>query len=227
LSDGTLHTAVNTLSDPGMEIARETRSLDAALLWSTLAGDKVGPLVSYELHKRAKPEDFTKASLARIFGLNDRLAAVRLAGISRDARDVLFELDDADLKTIARSLSETELETLARYLTGLQKSAGQRVLRAVAQNPTRMQVLASARVRDAVLASRDQDAAVAMMLRSDLLPNPAVVTRDIRHVVDGDVSPVLLWERHAVLLSAAAVLALMMLLILKRLVFGSRRRAVA
>jgi len=227
LQDGTLNTAVNTLTDPGMEIVRETRSVDTALLWTAFAGDKLGLVVAYEMHKRAKPEDFTKASLARILGLDDRLAAVRLAGISRDARDVLFELEDADLRMLARSLAEPELDTLARYLTGLKTSASQRVLRAVAQNPTRMQVLSSARVRDGVLASRDQDAAVAMMLRTELLPNPIVVVRDFENVYEGDVSPVLLWEKHTVLLSVMAVLSLLVLLVLKRIVFGRRRRAAA
>lgn len=227
LQDGTLNTAVNRLSDPGMEIVRETRSIDTALLWTEFAGDKLGSVVAFEMHKRAKPQDFTKTSLARILSLDDRLAAVRLTGISRDARDVLFELDNADLKMLARSLAEPELDTLSRYLTGLQKSASQRVLRAVAQNPTRMQVLASPRVRDAVLASRDQDAAVAMMLRSELLPNPAIVTRDFQQVYDGEVNPILLWEKHTVLISVMAVLSLLILLILKRIVFGRRRRATA
>lgn len=227
LQDGTLNTAVNRLSDPGMEIVRETRSIDTALLWSEFAGDKLGSVVAFEMHKRAKPQDFTKTSMARILSLDDRLAAVRLAGISRDARDVLFELENAELKMLARNLAEPELDTLSRYLTGLQKGARERVLRAVAQNPARMQVLASPRVRDAVLASRDQNAAVAMMLRSELLPNPALVMRDFQQVFDGEVSPILLWEKHTVLISALAVLALLVLLILKRALFGRRRRAVA
>ena len=128
---------------------------------------------------------------------------------------------------LARNLAEPDLDTLSRYLTGLQKGARERVLRAVAQNPARMQVLASPRVRDAVLASRDQNAAVAMMLRSELLPNPALVMRDFQQVFDGEVSPILLWEKHTVLISALAVLALLVLLILKRALFGRRRRAVA
>ena len=224
LQDGSLSAAINGLSDPGMEILRQSRSVDPAIAWSALAGDKLAVVVGQELHTRAKPEDFTKAGLARILGLNDRLATVRLAGITRDARDVLFELSDGELKTLARSLSEPELETLARYLTGLQKSASQRVLRAVAQSPARMQVLASTRVRDAVLASRDQDAAVGMMLRTGSLPSPAVVA-DFNHVLDGDISPILLWEKHGVLISVTAVLALMLLFMLKRLLFGRRRRA--
>ncbi len=226
LQDGTLTSAVNTLNDPGMEIARDSRSVDAALRWSFLAGDKLNQVIGYELHKRAKPDDFTRPTLERLFALDDRLATVRMASITRDARDVLFELDNNDLRTLSRSLSEPELEALARYLTGLQKSASQRVLRAVAQSPARMQLLASARVRDAVLASRDQDAAVAMMLRSGSLPDAAVMA-DFNNVFDGNVSPILLWEKHAVLLSVMVLGGLLVLLILKRLLFGRRRRAVA
>lgn len=227
LQDGTLHAAVNTLSEPGMDVARDTRSLDAALRWTSIAGDRLGQVVEYEIHKRAKADDFTKASLARIFALDDRLAAVRLAGIDRGARDVLFELEANELRSLARSLAEPELGTLARYLTGLQKSASQRVLRAVAQTPAKMQLLSSARVRDAVLASRDQDAAVAMMLRSGSLPNPVLISSDFALVLDGQVSPVLLWEKHPVLLIVLAFLALVTLLYLKRLLFGRRRRAAA
>ncbi len=227
LQDGTLHRAVNTLSEPGMAIARETRSVDAALRWTSIADDQLNRVVEFEIHKRASPDEFTKASLSRLFALDDRVATVRLAGINRDARDVLFSLENDDLKKLARGLAEAELATLARYLTGLQRSAGERVLRAVAQSPARMQTLASARVRDAVIASRDQDAAVAMMLRSGSLPNPAVISADFGLVLDGQVSPILLWEKHSVLLIVLAVLGLAMLLFLKRVLFGRRRKAAA
>ena len=45
-------------------------------------------------------------------------------------------------------------------------------------------------------------------------------------MLDGRVSPVLLWEKHGVVLAAAALLALMLLLMLKRLLFGTRPRIV-
>ena len=227
LADGTLHDAVNQLSEPGMVIVRDTRSVDAALRWSATSGDRLGLVVEYELHKRANAEDFTMASLSRILALDDRLATVRLAGIARDARDVLFELEDGELKALARSLAEPELSTLARYLTGLRPSASQRVLRAVARTPAKMQALSSARVRDAVLASSDQDAAVAMMLRTSSLPSPAAISADFGLVLDGQVSPVLLWEKHSVLLVVLTFLVLIVLLFLKRLLFGRRRKAVA
>lgn len=116
---------------------------------------------------------------------------------------------------------------MARYMTGLRPDASQRIMRAVAQNPSKMQVLSSTRVRDAVLASRDQDAAVAMMLRNSSLPNPAVISADFQLVLDGQVSPVLLWERHSIVISVLAFLALVVLLMFKRLLFGRRRRVTA
>ena len=150
-----------------LEIAREARSLETALQWSAVAGDSLPKVVEYEVHRRAKPEDFTKASLQRLLGLEDRLAVTRLASLTPAARTPLFELETAELKSLARVLDETQLDSLSRYLTSLDKASAQRVLRAVAQTPARMAELGKPRVRDAILASSDQAAAVGMMLQAN------------------------------------------------------------
>jgi hypothetical protein len=225
LANGTLHQAVDGLPDVGMEIARETRSVETALAWQGVAGDALPKVVAHEIHRRAAPANFTKTSLGRIFALDDKLAITRLGGVERSARDVLFELGDADLKALARGLTESELETLARYLTGLTKSASQRVLRAVAHTPAKMQTLASARVRDAVLASADQDAAVAMMLRSGPGIDLSALTNDFDLAYQGKVSPILLWERHPAVIIAGALLSFLLLVMMRNLLFGRRRRA--
>lgn len=226
LEDGTLHRAVADLGPAGLEIARESRSVATALAWSALAGDKLPRVTEYELHRRSKPSDFTTASLGRVLAIADKVSAIRLASLPPAARAALFEVDDRDLRTLARSLSEDELTTLSRYLTGLERAPAQRVLRAVAEAPARMQVLASARVRDAILASPDQMAAVAMMLRSDgLLANPWQLQDDAQLVLDGKISPILLWEKHPVAVSLGAIPVLMVLLMLRRLLFGRRRAA--
>jgi hypothetical protein len=227
LRDGTLNQAVNTLPAPAMEIARQTRSLEAALQWAALAGDKLPDVVELGLYKRAEPGTLTPASLARMLGLNDRVATLRLAGIDRSARDMLFELPDAELVQLARALTEAELTTLSRYLAGLQAAPRERVLRAVAENPARMQALASDRVRIAVVGSADQSAAVGMMLRSEGTMDPAVILEDMRLVTAGRVSPVLIWEKHPVVIGAAVVLALILLLMLRRLLFFRRRDSAA
>ncbi len=222
LSDGTLDTAINTLTPPGMDIVRETRSVDAGLKWAAVAGDLLPKAVENEVYRRAAPEDFSKASLGRLLALDDKLAIGRLASLKRDARETLFELDANDLKTLARALAETELATLSGYLTGLEKRPRERILRAIALAPGKMHLLASARVRDAVLASRDQTSAVDMMLRADS-GGPQMIMQDLKLAFDGQISPILMWERHPAIVGLAVIPLLIFLLLLRR-IFGARRK---
>lgn len=222
LDDGTLDQAVTQLSAPALEIARETRSLKAALDWSALAGDRLGEVVELGLHRRAEPASFSRSTLTRVLGVGDRLAVVRLASIPREARDSLFDLSDAELKSLARGLAESELETLSRYLTGLAPGPRERVLRAVALDPGKMQVLASERVRAAVLRSRDQSAAVDMMLRADGLLEPIVAYEDMRLAWNGKISPLLIWEKHPVEVIGIGIVLLILLAMLRRLLHPRR-----
>ncbi len=223
LNDGTLNEAVNELPAPALQIARETRSIDTGLRWYALAGDQLVQVVDLDIYRRTTPDKLTKASLQRILALDDRLAITRLVGIDRDARNRLFELPPAELTSLARSLTEAELATLARYLTGLRKEPRERVLRTVAADPTKMQSLSSERVRIAVVASADQTAAVTMMLRQDATLDPKAIVEDVGLVTGGRVSPILLWEKHPVVIVAGLVVVLILLLMLRRLLFAGRR----
>jgi hypothetical protein len=227
LNDGTLNQAVNVLPAPAMEVARETRSVDAALKWSALAGDQLPKVVELGLHRRTSPDTLTKGALQRMLALDDQLAILRLVGIDRNARDTLFELNDRELKSLARSLTEPELATLSGYLTGLQKEPREQVLRAVAANPARMQSLASERVRAAVVASADQTAAVGMMLRTSASLDPSIIAEDFGLVSDGRVTPILMWEKHPLVIAAALVALGIVLLLLRRLLFPRRRTQAA
>jgi hypothetical protein len=89
-----------------------------------------------------------------------------------------------------------------------------------------MAELASPQVREGILASKDQGAAVGMMLYVMSLPEPTVLLSHVRLVLDGRVSPVLLWEKHWIVLVLAGLLALIVLAMLKRLLFPARPRIV-
>ena len=226
LGDGTLHRAVTGLPPGAIEIAHEARALEPALQWAAVAGDALPKVVEYDLHRRANAADFSKASLQRLLSLDDRVAITRLASLTAAARTPLFELEPGELKSLARSLDEPQLDSLSRYLTGLDRSSAQRILRVVAQTPARMVELGKPRVRDAILASSDQAAAVNMMLQINSVPDPNAMMDHVRLVIDGRVSPLLLWEKYPVTLVATAFLALALLLMLKRLMFGSRPRII-
>lgn len=222
LADGTLDSAVNKIPTAGMDIARDTRSVEAGLKWAAISGDLLPKVVELELHKRANPDDFTRVSLGQLLALDDKISMQRLSSLKREARETLFELDAVELKPLARALSESELGTLSGYLTGLDKKPRDRVLRAIASAPGKMRVLASARVRDAVLASRDQSSAVDIMLRADA-SSPADILADAKLAFDGQVSPILIWERHPVAIFAALIPAIILLLLLRRIFMPPRR----
>lgn len=226
LEDGTLHRAVTALPGEALEIARESRSLEVAFKWWAIAGDNLIKVVAFEVYRRADPQSFTKASLNRLLGLQDRVIITRLASLQPAARDILFELDAGELRTLARSLDESELDSLSRYLSVLSTAPAQRLLRAVVQSPSRMAELAKPAVRDAVIASPDQLAAVGMMLQTSTVPNPGVVFEHAQLVLDGRIAPRLLWEKHAVAMVIAAVLSSLFALLLWRLLVGARPRAI-
>ena len=69
LENGTLHQAINTINPTALDIAREQRSLETALQWAALAGDALPKVVEFEIHRRSKPENFSKAALTRILNL--------------------------------------------------------------------------------------------------------------------------------------------------------------
>jgi hypothetical protein len=224
LQDGTLDQAVSHLPAAAMEIAGAQRSLETGLKWQAVAGDKIDAVVANEIYRRAKPEDFTSASLQRLLAVGDRLAISRLAGVTRSARDTLFDLGSDELKPLARSLAEGELETLAGYLSNLDQAPRERVLKAVASEPGVMQIIAPERVRRAVLSSRDQMAAVDMMLRPQGVLDPVAAYEDMQRAWSGKVSPLLVWEKHPVAIVLLGVVALFFLLLLRRLLRPRRAR---
>lgn len=227
LANGSLNTAVNVMSPQAFEIARELRSIETALAWSGLAGERLPLVVENEIYKKSKPQSYTTASLGQLLDIGDKVAIQRLAGLDPQVRAALFEAAAADLKGLGRSLTEPELVALARYLTGLEKSASGRILRAVAQTPSRMQLLARDGVRDGILASRDQGAAVGMMLTVDgAVPDPWAIAQHAQLAWDGKVAPRLMWEKHPAVSVTLGLLVVIVLSMLKRLIFGRRQKVI-
>ena len=217
LTDGSLNQAVHVMPDQGLDIARETKSVAKGLAWTALAGDKLAKVIDLEIYRHADPADLTRAGLDRILALDDRTAITRIAAVPHDARDVLLGLETADLKSLAKSLSEKELGTLASYLSGLPTGPREKILRAVAANPHKMQVLASARVRDAIIASGDQSAAADMMLRTTTGISTREIAGDAVMAWEGRINPWLIWEKHPGGVAAGTGVAFILLLWLRRL----------
>ena len=121
-----------------------------------------------------------------------------------------------------KALSEDQIQSLASYLKGLQQGPRNKILKAVAADPSKMQVLASARVRERIIASGDQTAAVDMMLEPASGLSPREFVDDAKLVWDGRVAPLLLWDKHPLSLALAGLVALIFLAWIGRL-FRPRR----
>ena len=222
LQDGSLNNAVHLMPEQGLEIARELKSIQAGLDWTALAGDQLGSVLQYELHKRIAPKDLTRASLDRILALNDRTAIIRIASVPPEARDMLFTLGPSDLNGLLRSLSEDELKALAGYLSGLKLGPREKILRVVAADPAKMQILASRSVREQIIASSDQSAAADMMLEPAAGLSTKAFIKDAGLVWDGRVAPLLLWDKHPQAVSIIGFLGFILLVWFGRL-FRPRR----
>jgi hypothetical protein len=108
----------------------------------------------------------------------------------------------------------------------LEPVAAQRLLAVVGLAPARMAAYTASGVQAAILASRDQVEAVAVIARSDAIFDFFVFAEDVRSVREGKISPLLLWARYPIALSLFAFTALILLLVLWRLIFGRRTRIV-
>jgi len=217
LQNGSLNAAVHLMPEKGMEIARDLKSVQAGLDWTALAGDRLGSVVDYELHKRIDPKDLTRATLDKILALGDRSAIIKIASVPAAARDMLFTLNSNDLNSLLRSLSEDELKALASYLSGLRPAPREKVLQVIAAQPAKMQILASHRVRERIIASSDQLAAVDMMLEPAGGLSTKEFLRDARLVWEGRVVPLLLWDKHPQAIGLAGLIGLFLLFWLARL----------
>lgn len=230
VADGSFNDMLVQWPADAVAVAKDVRSLDVAAKWLSLADRALPKVVEYDIHRRAAPETFSRASLAKILGLDDRLAIQRLVAMKPDARNVLHELPAAEMKNLARLFDETQLTSLSHYLTGLSKDGGLRVLTSVSRNPQKMQMLARSHVRNAVLGSSDQAAAVDVALRTDGWLDLATIESDVRLVAEGRISPVLLWDKHPIAVLMAGFLGLILLNWMWRILTwrpGGRRRAVA
>ena len=225
LDDGTLDEAAKRLPEAVLDIATDVRSLQDAIGWHQLAGADVDKVAKLEIHRIAKPQDFTAESLRKLIGLDDGFAVGRIAALPRASRDAITAMTPDRQKSLARALTPEELSSFAGYVQGLKQNAAVRLVSAVADDPHRMKIFSDATLQQAILASRDQNAAVGLMLRDGAIFDVLNLQTDFALVTGGDVSPVLMWHKHTGAVATGLAGAGLVLLMLLRLMFGRRRRA--
>lgn len=217
LKNGTLNEAVTTLPAPALDIARETRSLETALKWNAVAGDDITKVADLGIYQRSAPDGFTRKSLRQVLDLQNPNAITRMAGLSSEARQTLLGLEPSSLRNLAGSLTSKQLSELAHYVTSLRAAPRKQLLEELAVSPSKMQLLASENVRNGVLNSSDQSAAVNMMLRSDSTFNWKVALENGQLAWNGQISPILVVYKHPIALVVLTLSLIFLGLILRRI----------
>jgi hypothetical protein len=122
-------------------------------------------------------------------------------------------------------LSDKEIAAFADYQSRLEPSAARRLMRAVNEDPAIMKDLAPENLREAIISSRDQLAALDMALHEDSsLISYGRIFKDLELVQSGRVGYLIFWDRYWPSVVLAAFIALLFLSWLRRLIFGVGRR---
>lgn len=221
VQDGSLNRALLDLTEPGLKIATDMKSIETALKWTELAGDRLERVADLGIYRAVSPDEISQDALAKLLALPDRGAVQRVAQLDAAARDAILSLPQAQIQEFARRMTEPQLAAFADYRRRLDPAASRRLLRAVTENPAVMGDLTSSGLAEAVLRSRDQLAALDMLIRTgEGLLSYGRIFRDAELVLDGTVSPRVFLERYWASVLVGAVVLLLFLLWLRRLIFG-------
>lgn len=222
LEGSSLKTALDTLTLDGVEIARQTRSLDTAIAWSKLAGERLDDVLRFDVYSRIRPEQISQAGLNRLLSVDDSTAVYRLAALPAVARERLLALPPAKVRSLATRLDEEELAALARYETELPEKSARALLDSVSANPARMQKLARPGLQEAVLASADENAAIDMLLNPGGTFSLFGMVNDFGRVRAGQVEPRVFVEAYTWTLAVTALALLIFIILVARMIRGRR-----
>jgi hypothetical protein len=218
--DGSLGRALLDLDENGVVIAIDTKSLDTALAWSRLAKNRLQRVVDLGLPRLMAPADITEQQLATLLDIDDRNAAIRVAGLERGARDAILSLPSQQGKDLSRRLTQDQLTALAVYYTLLQPIARDRLMRSVVENPSVMLDITSPSIQNSILRSQDQLGALNILLRDNTALSLANISNDFALVRDGQVHYRVFLQRYWIAIAIMLMLLLLVVIWLKRLLFG-------
>ena len=224
VANGSLNKALLDLTDAGLVIAEEQKSIEKALRWTSIAGRDLPRVVDLGIYRWLPVEGLTSENLQKILSINDKIAVGRIANLDPQAREYILSLPGDQMRDFARRLNDKQLAAFADYERNLEPVAAKRLLRAVADDPSVMLELTTEGLREAILKSRDQLAALNMIIHDDAsltsLFNYTRIFKDAELVQKGVVSFRVFWERYWAAVLLGGFLLLVVLSWLRRLLFG-------
>jgi hypothetical protein len=215
--DGSLEQVLRQ-PESALQIIASARSIDLALDWAALAGERLDEVVAFELYKHLTPERLTRSILDQLLALNNRAAIEKLALLEPGAIEALLTISTNNLNALAAQLSPQELAVVAGYLPLLTPEQKNQLIGQVVSNPQLAALLANDGVKQRIIASSNVDATLAFLSQ----PRSAEsLYGDLTSVLGGQVGLGLFVYKYGAGQSAlVGVSLLVLLLVLLRLLYG-------
>ncbi|MGH1349549.1 MAG: hypothetical protein ACRBBN_01890 [Methyloligellaceae bacterium] len=226
LNDGSLQRAILELSETGVQIAVDTKSIELAFEWTKAARDRLQDIYRIGLHKYSKPDEYDEKKIGKLLSLRNEQQMKRIAALESKKRDALFKLPQDHLQDFLENLNQYQLSALSFYIEELKPDVSQSFIRGILIEPEKMKLFSKGYVQTGILNSGDQSAAIRYMLRPNSTLNLFQLPEDIRLATNGEVHPLLLWSKEPVTLTLAAFITLFVFMTIWRLIFGRRPKII-
>ncbi len=218
LSNGSFEQALR-LSDTALTIAEiSPGGLKEAEAWTLLAGPSLKAVLDNDLPKYAQAEKFTPKTLDALLSVGSPSLMAQIAQLDRRSMEAVLTLPKERLLTVTRltagaAAPDSTIAVLAQYLHALKSpDAVNRLIAALERRPALIYELAASGMRQDILASNDQAAAVEMITRDTSAWNPLQAVEDF-DLTRSDRIPLTLFLRKYFYLTAVSTLAAVMILL--------------
>lgn len=132
LADGSL-TLLLAAPDDTLTVLRETFSTAETLAWVRLAGDALGRVADWGVHRHSRPEEFTPGTFATFISLPNEEMAQKLLALSAERRTALLTLPREELTQLLDMQPVADLDRLAGYLLSAEQPQAQEVVTEVVE----------------------------------------------------------------------------------------------
>ena len=122
-----------TMPAASLVVLQETGSTADTLAWAVLAGDGLGRVAEWGLHRWVKPDELTPEQFAALVALDDPAAVQKLLALSSPKWGALLALPGSTLGDLVAEQEESDLDWFAGYLLLPDLQQGKRAAESAAE----------------------------------------------------------------------------------------------
>jgi hypothetical protein len=192
-------------------IIEQTGSIQTAVGWSDLAGDRLANVARLKLPKILSLDGLSPLLLGNLLALNDDITIQKLAASKPDVIQQLLEISPSNLVKLAQSVSKEQLAGLAVYLANLEQPEANELVGFLNGTPGSIR---NAEVITHIVQSHNIHQAILLIQAKTAGAAPSQFLDDLPVVLTGQVSWELLSDKYgqvATITYFAVILAILLM----------------